>query len=199
MLQAFSLISLSQPMWKALGKGYIPTSHSVRVGLYTSGFQGKQALEQALSGSAEAGARGSAPKDQQGWLLPSIVGEPLSFEGSVQVPWSTRSHLTHGLAFHPPGQEPFTLTVTLTSYPATAHVCLCWGFHSPSYMIPPPPHISGRFMFSFLFPSFNSLPGKLVSREPLLVFACHCSSLLQVDGKGFCLRISNDSSLPSHH
>lgn len=184
-------------MRKALGNGHIPTSHSVSVCLYTSGPQRKQALEQAFSGSTEAGARGRAPKDQQEWLPPCIVGEPLSFEGSVQVSWSTSSHLTHGLAFHPPGQEPFTFTVNLTSYPTTAPVCLCWGFHFPSYMISP--HISGRFMFSFLFPSFNSLPGKLVSREPLLVFARPRSSMLQVDGQGFCLRISRDSSLPSHH
>lgn len=70
-------------MRKALGKGYIPTSHSVSVCL--SGPQRKQALEQAFSGSTEAGARGRAPKDQQEWLLPCIVGEPLSFEGSMQV------------------------------------------------------------------------------------------------------------------
>lgn len=146
MLQAFSLIPLSQPMWKALGKGCIPTSHSVSVCLYTPGSRGKPALEQAFSGSTEAGARGSAPKDQPKWLLSCIIGEPLSLEGSMQVSWSTSSPLTHGLAFHPPGQEPFTLPVNLTSYPATSSCLLLLGFPFPilyDFPAPLPPGFLG--------------------------------------------------------
>lgn len=91
---------------------------------------GKRVLER-LSGSTDRSRRKRSKGRQREHLLWSIVGEPLALMGSLQVSSSSRSHLSHALAFRPPVWEPCNLILSLAKCPVTAP-WLVPGFPRPS-------------------------------------------------------------------
>lgn len=144
-----------------LGKGSTPKPPTPSAFAQTPlGPIGKQIPGKAFSGSTESGARGSAQESSRSASsFLRLLENLLVLTGSLPVSSSPCSHLTHGMAFHPPVQETITLTLNLTNDHCHNSCLMALGFPFPVLWFP---SISlGGWGLVFFFHRLTFLLGKL--------------------------------------
>lgn len=116
-----------------LGKGSTPKPPTPSALAQTPlGPRGKQIPGKAFSGSTESGARVSAQESSRcASSFVRLLENLLVLTGSFPVSSSPCSHLTHGMAFHPPVQDTFTLTLNLTNDHCHNSCLMALGFPFP--------------------------------------------------------------------